>query len=66
MIGLVILTAVAMIALVIVMFVGIAFMAKGGALNDKYGNKLMFARVGLQVLVLVLVGVMFMIQQSPA
>lgn len=37
-----------MMATVLVLVVGIALMARGGAANQKYGNKMMVARVALQ------------------
>ncbi len=44
----IILMAVAMISTLIVLIIGIAVMMKGGEFNQKYGNKLMSARVILQ------------------
>jgi hypothetical protein len=37
----------------LVLTVGIAVMARGGAINEKYGNKLMSLRVTFQALTLV-------------
>jgi hypothetical protein len=50
-----------MVATLLVLVAGIVLMTKGGPLNAKYGNKLMVARVGLQGLTLLLVGLMFLI-----
>ena len=44
----ILLMAVAMLATLIVLVIGIAAMVKGGEFNEKYGNKLMNARVILQ------------------
>ncbi len=41
-----------MAAVLIVLFVGLSVMIKGGKFNEKYGNKLMVARVTLQGLAL--------------
>ncbi len=49
-----ILIGVALLAVLAVLFAGLFSMARGGAFNRKYGNKLMRWRVGLQGLVLVL------------
>jgi hypothetical protein len=49
-----ILMSLAMAAVLGVLMVGVFGMAKGGAFNKKYGNKLMRARVGLQALALAL------------
>lgn len=44
-----------------VLVAGIALMAAGGETNTKYGNKLMFSRVGMQGLALLMVAFMFML-----
>ena len=49
-----ILIGLALFALLAVLFMGLFSMARGGAFNQKYGNKLMRWRVGLQGLVLLL------------
>lgn len=46
--------AVCMLAVLGVLIVGVVSMIKGGAFNEKYGNKLMQARVMLQGLALVM------------
>lgn len=48
-----------MMATLLVLLAGIALMMKGGPLNAKYGNRLMVARVGLQALTLLMLGVLF-------
>lgn len=42
------------LATLVVMFVGAIGMAKGSEFNQKHGNKLMQARVGLQAVTLLL------------
>ena len=54
-----ILALLAMLSVVGVLVVGIFSMAKGGAFNEKYGNKLMQARVYLQGLALVLLALAY-------
>ena len=49
-----ILLAVTLAAVVIVLLTGVVGMARGGAFNAKYGNKLMRLRVILQGLAIVL------------
>ena len=49
-----------MFAVVVVLLAGIFLMMRGGEMNARYGNKLMVARVGLQGLVIALLGVMFL------
>jgi len=46
-------------ALVGVLMAGVVLMGVGGKTNEKYGNKLMVARVWLQGMVLVMVVLMF-------
>lgn len=52
----------AMLATAGVLLVGLVGFFVGGPFNEKYGNKLMRARVGLQLLAVVLLGLMFMTQ----
>lgn len=47
-----ILMTVAMLAVLGVLLIGVFGMARGGAFNKKYGNKLMQARVALQAVAL--------------
>ena len=44
-----------------VLVAGIALMAAGGEANAKYGNKLMFSRVGMQGLALLMLAFMFVL-----
>ncbi len=52
----------AMLATAGVLFVGLAGFLHGGDFNDRYGNKLMRARVGLQLLAVVTLGLLFLSQ----
>ncbi|MGP1397775.1 MAG: twin transmembrane helix small protein [Inquilinaceae bacterium] len=47
-----VMTIVSMIAVLATLAVGLVAMTRGGTFNDKYGNKLMRARVMLQGLAL--------------
>ena len=53
---------VAMLATAGVLFVGLVGFLLGGAFNDRYGNHLMRARVGLQLLAVVALGLLFLTQ----
>ncbi|MEK0082258.1 twin transmembrane helix small protein [Benzoatithermus flavus] len=53
----------AMLATAGVLMVGLVGFFRGGAFNEKYGNKLMRARVGLQLLAVVLLGLLFLTQR---
>lgn len=55
-----ILLIVALIATAGVLAVGIAGFLQGGAFNERYGNKLMRARVGLQFTCIVLLAIILM------
>ncbi len=52
----------AMLATAAVLFTGIFGFLRGGEFNQKYGNKLMQARVGLQFAALAILAVMFILQ----
>lgn len=52
----------AMLATLTVLFIGIFGFLRGGAFNERYGNKLMQARVGLQFLALVILVVLLLSQ----
>jgi hypothetical protein len=52
----------AMLATAGVLFVGLAGFLQGGAFNERYGNRLMRARVGLQLLAVVALGLLFLSQ----
>ncbi len=47
-----------------VLIAGIALMAAGGEANTKYGNRLMFSRVGMQGLALLMLAFMFVLGAS--
>ena len=49
-----ILLVIALVAVLAVLLIGVASMARGGDFSRKYGNKLMQARVGLQAIALLL------------
>ena len=50
-----ILALIGMVATLLVLIVGLAGFFQGGAFNQKYGNKLMRARVTLQFVTIVLI-----------
>ena len=45
-----------------VLFVGVAGFLRGGTFNERYGNKLMRARVSLQLVAVVLLGLLLLTQ----
>ena len=49
-----ILVAIALGAVVVVLIVGVFAMARGGAFNTRYGNRMMRGRVALQALAVIL------------
>lgn len=57
-----ILLMIAMLATAGVLIVGLVGFFQGGTFNDKYGNRLMRARVGLQLLAVAILGLMFLTQ----
>lgn len=57
-----VLLLIAMFATAAVLLVGIVGFFRGGSFNEKYGNKLMRARVGLQLVAVVLLGLLFLTQ----
>ncbi|MEZ5863850.1 MAG: twin transmembrane helix small protein [Geminicoccaceae bacterium] len=50
----------AMLATLGVLIVGVTGFLRGGAFNEKYGNKLMRARVGLQFVALAILAILFL------
>jgi hypothetical protein len=52
----------AMLATVAVLIVGLVGFFQGGAFNERYGNRLMQARVALQLLAVALMGILFLTQ----
>lgn len=57
-----ILLVVAMAATAIVLFTGLVGFFFGGRFNEKYGNKLMRARVGLQFAALLILAAIFLLR----
>ena len=51
-----------MIATAGVLLTGIAGFIQGGRFNERHGNRLMRARVGLQFVAVIIVGLLFMLQ----
>jgi uncharacterized membrane protein YqgA involved in biofilm formation len=47
-----------MLATAAVLLLGVAGFAMGGRFNDRWGNKLMQARVGLQLVAVVILGLL--------
>ena len=52
------------LSVLVVLILGIVSMIKGGEFNEKYGNKLMQARVYLQGLALALLAIAFLTSQG--
>ncbi|MED5339410.1 MAG: twin transmembrane helix small protein [Pseudomonadota bacterium] len=50
-------------AVAVILFAGIFFMAKGGSANKKYSNKIMRARVVLQGVAIVVLGLIFLLKR---
>ena len=57
-----ILLLIAMLGTSVVLLVGLFGFFLGGEFNERYGNRLMRARVGLQLLAVMLLGLMFLTQ----
>jgi hypothetical protein len=51
-----------MLATLVVLVTGILLMAKGGKVNEKYSNRLMIARVVLQAMAVLLLGLMYFVK----
>ena len=58
------LVAVALVATLAVLLAGVVTMAKGGAFNRKWGNKLMRARVATQGLAILLLLALFLFNRD--
>ena len=58
------LIVITLISVVGVLVIGIVSMVKGGEFNEKYGNRLMQARVALQGLVLLLLALAYFLPQN--
>ena len=52
----------AMLATAGVLMVGLVGFFQGGAFNERYGNKLMRLRVGLQLVAVLLLGLLYLTQ----
>jgi hypothetical protein len=52
-----------MMATVLVLVIGIGLMARGGEANEKYGNRMMVARVALQGAALSVLVLLLMLKQ---
>ena len=61
---LIVLTVIALVGVVGVLFAGVVLMGRGGEANARWGNKLMRARVGLQLVAVVLLLLLFAVYQS--
>ena len=61
---LIVLTVIALVGVVGVLFAGIVLMGRGGEANARWGNKLMRARVGLQLVAVILLLLLFAVYQS--
>ncbi|HUT47925.1 MAG TPA: twin transmembrane helix small protein [Alphaproteobacteria bacterium] len=53
-----------LIAVLAVLLVGVFAMARGGVFNAKYANKLMRARVALQALAIVVLGIIWLAMRA--
>jgi hypothetical protein len=62
--GLTILLFVLMLLTLVVLFIGLGAMLKGGEFNKKHGNKLMVARVGLQAAAIATLGLLFLLSKK--
>ena len=61
---LIVLTVIALIGVVAALFTGVILMGRGGEANARWGNKLMRARVGLQLIAVILLLLLFAVYQS--
>ncbi len=61
---LIVLTVAALVGVVGVLFAGVILMGRGGEANARWGNKLMRARVGLQLVAVVLLLLLFVVYQG--
>ena len=61
---LIVLTVLALIGVIAVLFTGVILMGRGGEANARWGNKLMRARVGLQLVAVILLLLLFAVYQS--
>lgn len=61
---LIVLTVIALIGVVAALFTGVVLMGRGGEANARWGNKLMRARVGLQLVAVILLLLLFAVYQG--
>ncbi|MBI1300357.1 MAG: twin transmembrane helix small protein [Alphaproteobacteria bacterium] len=61
-----VLIIISLFSVVCVLAIGMVAMIKGGDFNQKYGNKLMWLRVGLQGVTISLLALAYMLSQSPS
>jgi hypothetical protein len=59
-----VLVVAALIATLAVLLAGVVTMAKGGAFNRKWGNKLMRARLAMQALAVMLMFALFLLNRD--
>ncbi len=59
-----VLVVVALVATLAVLLAGVVAMAKGGAFDRKWGNKLMRARVAMQALAVTLMFALFLLNRD--
>lgn len=57
-----VLLLIAMLATAVVLIVGLVGFMRGSAFNQRYGNRLMQARVGLQLVAVLLLGLLLLTQ----
>jgi hypothetical protein len=62
--SLTLLLGLALAAVVIVLLTGVAVFVKGGATNERWGNKLMSLRVATQAVALVAVGLLLLLKSN--
>ena len=61
---LIVLTVIALIGVVGVLLAGVILMGRGGEANARWSNKLMRARVGLQLAAVILLLLLFVVYRS--
>ncbi len=61
---LIVLTVAALVGVVGVLLAGVILMGRGGEANARWGNKLMRARVGLQLAAVILLLLLFVVYQG--
>jgi len=61
---LIVLIVISMVSVLGVLMAGVILMGRGGEANDRWGNRLMRARVGLQLLAVVLLMLLFLVYRQ--